>query len=221
MIALTVASAATCALGAGVLEQRLSPRFLAGARPRRLLVGFAGAAVAAAVTVALGARPELPAYVVLVIAGVVLARIDLAVHRLPNVLTRGTLALGTALLLVASLAERDPRRMLHALGGAVALYLIYAILALLNRAGLGRGDVRLAPVLGLYAGWLGLQAWEVAAMGAFLVQGAVALGLLFARRVTRHSDLAYGPAMLLATLAAVLAAPAIASGYLTVLSGRR
>lgn len=219
MVLAALAAACLFAAGGVLLETRLSPRFLAGAPPRPLAVGLISATAGGAITAALDAGAELPAYAVLVVAGVVLARIDIAVHRLPNVLTRGTLALGVILLSLAALVGSEPRRMLGALLGAVGLYLIYAFVALVNRAGMGRGDVKLAPVLGLYSGWLGLQAWEVTAIGGFLIQGALALGLLLARRVDRRSEIAHGPAMLLATLAAVLAAPALATAYVGVLGG--
>ena len=56
-----------------------------------------------------GISPELAAYVVLGIAGVQLARIDIVHHLLPNRLVGPLLGAGFVLLGVAALAPREPR----------------------------------------------------------------------------------------------------------------
>jgi len=61
---------------------------------------------------------------------------------------------------------------------------------------LGMGDVKLAALLGLYLGWLGWSTVLTGAVAGFVVQAALALVLLAARRVGRRDALPFGPAML-------------------------
>jgi leader peptidase (prepilin peptidase) / N-methyltransferase len=146
----------------------------------------------------------LPAYLCLGAIGVALAFIDLDCHRLPDRLTLPAYPIGVALLAVAALAGHDGRALLRALVCMVGLFAFYYVLALVYPAGMGFGDVKLAGVLGLYLGWLGVDRVVVGTFLAFLVSAAVGLGLVLARRATMKSHLPFGPFMLLGALLAVL-----------------
>ncbi|MFB7946341.1 prepilin peptidase [Kitasatospora phosalacinea] len=161
-------------------------------------------AVAAALGAVLGAWAPgrwLPLLVWLALFGTVLGFVDAAVKRLPDALTL-PLFLGTAVLV--PLTDRDPAVWLRCALAAGGLGLLFLLLHLL--APVGRGDAKLAPALGAA---LGLAGWRAVYGGLFymwLVAGLWAVTLLALRRAGRRSELAFGPAMLLGTLAALLAA---------------
>lgn len=166
-----------------------------------------------------GFSAELPAFLYGAAAGIALAAIDLAHHRLPNALTLPSYVIAGGLLGLAALVRGELGPFLRALAGMVALYALYYLLMLIYPAGMGFGDVKLAGVVGLYLGWLG---WAEVVIGGFLgfVIGALSgLGLMAARRATRKSALPFGPAMLLGALIAVLAGTAIADWYLGGMAG--
>lgn len=135
--------------------------------------------------------------------GVVLAFVDVAVHRLPDRLTLPA-AGGTAVLLGLSAAvDGDPRRYVVALASALGLAAFYLILALIAPAGMGLGDVKLALCVGLAAGWFGWPATVMAAMAGFLLAGFYAVALLVTGKVGRKDHIPHGPFMLLGALVAV------------------
>ena len=133
---------------------------------------------------------------VLAVATVPLILIDLREHRLPNRITLPLVPAVLIALVFASWGAGAWERMPRALLAGLALLAAYAILHLLYPAGLGMGDVKLAPSLGLVLGWL---SWEAVLWGtflAFLLSALVGLVLLALRRATLKSALAFGPFML-------------------------
>jgi leader peptidase (prepilin peptidase) / N-methyltransferase len=115
---------------------------------------------------------------------------DLAQRRLPNALT---LPGAAAILLVCAAAGRGAPALL----GAVALAAVYLLVHLVDPAGMGGGDVKLAIGLGGLSGYFGAGAWLLAALGAPVL---TALAATLCRRRT----LPHGPSMCLATAGAVL-----------------
>lgn len=169
----------------------------------------AAAAAIAATAVVTGPRPTWSAGVALVVAAlfaVVLAGVDLAVHRLPDRLTLAGFGATAAILAGAAALAGDWRRLGTALIGATALTAGYGVLWLLPRRGLGFGDVKLAPLVGLTTGWFGLATTGFAAVVGLSLAGLTAVALLIARRATWQSRVAHGPFMLLGAAVAVLAA---------------
>lgn len=155
-----------------------------------------------------GPVAELPAYLVLAGAAALLTVIDLQHHKLPNRVILPAVLTGAALLAAAALAEHAWASLLRAALGAVALFVVFLVLALISPRSLGLGDVKLAALLGLYLGWLGWKTLILGAVGGFAVQAIVALVLLAARRVTLRAELPFGPAMLLGAALAIGLPPA-------------
>jgi leader peptidase (prepilin peptidase)/N-methyltransferase len=93
---------------------------------------------------------------------------------------------------------------LAAVAAAGALAAVYAVLWFARPTGLGLGDVKLAGIIGLVAGALGVQATITAGMAGYLFGAVYAVGLLVTRRATRGSEFPFGPFMLAGALAAVL-----------------
>jgi leader peptidase (prepilin peptidase)/N-methyltransferase len=211
-------------LVAGVLVQRTAARFVPvgvpvgggaadGPRSASLRVPPAVTVAATAVLCGLaglrfGATWQLPAFLLLAVVGTLLAVIDLEHRLLPNRIVLPAIAGAAVLLTGAAAAGGDWTRLRTAVLGAVGLFLLFLVLALIAPAGLGMGDVKLSALLGLYLGWTSASALAAGVVAAFVVQAVVALALLATRTVTLKGELPFGPAML-AGAAIVLGATGI------------
>jgi leader peptidase (prepilin peptidase)/N-methyltransferase len=147
----------------------------------------------------LGAGPLLLVLLPATVPGLLLALIDVRCLRLPNAVV-GVLA---ATVVPALVLMGSTGALLRAFAGAAFCFVAYAMVAILPRAGLGFGDVKLSAVLGFV---LAFQGWQTLAIGLVLPQlinGPVALFLLLRGRVGRRSALPLGPALLVGALLAV------------------
>jgi leader peptidase (prepilin peptidase)/N-methyltransferase len=176
------------------------------------LVEAGTAALFVAVAAKFGYSPELPAYLYLAAVAVALAAIDLDVRRLPDRIVLPSYAVATLLLLPAAVVRPAWADAARGLAAATLLYLLYRLIALYP-GGMGGGDVTLAPLLGLYLGWLSWSAVAVGAFAGFLLGGVVGVALLAVRRADRRSRVPFGPFMLAGAFVAVFAATPIAGWY--------
>ena len=150
---------------------------------------------------------SLPAFLVLAVLGVQLARIDLAHHLLPNPLVLTLFIAGLVLFAVSSSASAGWSDLLRAAAGAVILFVVYLILAIISPRGIGMGDVKLAAPVGLYLGYLGWsQLFYGGALG-FVLGGVVSAVLLKFKSAGKASEIAFGPSMLAAALGLILFPP--------------
>lgn len=206
------AAAGAVGLGLGLLASfavRRALPHLAGAPSALLRIATAAVTFVLSALLAwrFGFSPELAAYLVLGVAGVQLARIDVVHHLLPNRLVIPLLGAGLILLAVAAGAHGASENLLRAVAGAVIMFVLYLILALTSRNGLGMGDVKLAAPLGLYLGYLGwTQLFYGGALG-FVAGGLTSLVLVLKNRGNKPTEVAYGPSMLAACLAVILLVP--------------
>ncbi|MET0715248.1 MAG: prepilin peptidase, partial [Mycetocola sp.] len=146
---------------------------------------------------------------------VALAMIDIDTRKLPNAIVLPSYPMAAGLLTAAALLASEPGRILTALIGAVSLFGIYLVLALIYPGGMGYGDVKLAGVLGLYLGWLGWEAAVVGGFAAFLLGGVFSLVLVALRRANLKSGIPFGPWMIAGAWVGILVGAQIASGYLS------
>ena len=142
------------------------------------------------------------------ICGAVLFLIDVRHHRLPNSWT-GALFTGASILLLLStmVAPADSAladRWLPTLMGSVGYLVVMFVLHVLTRAGIGMGDVKLAAGLGLYTGFIGVEALIAGFVFAFLFGGLQALFLVLFRGAKKTTRIAFGPAMLTGCAVALL-----------------
>lgn len=144
-----------------------------------------------------GAHPELLVWLLLTPLGVLLATVDMAVRRLPDVLTL-PMALGTGGLLgIAELLPDHAGSWTGALLGGLALAGGYLVVFVISPDAMGFGDVKLAMTVGLALGWYG---WGVLLTGAFagvLLGAAVTLALVASRRTGLRTSVPFGPYLLL------------------------
>ena len=145
---------------------------------------------------------------------VALALIDLDTQMLPNAIVVPAYLVGGGLLGAAGLLSGHPESLAGGSLGAVALFGIYLVAALVKPGGMGFGDVKLAGVIGLFLGFLGLPQLLVGAFAAFVLGGFFSVGLLIARRAGRGSGIPFGPWMLAGAWVGILAGQPIASVYL-------
>jgi leader peptidase (prepilin peptidase)/N-methyltransferase len=169
-----------------------------------------------AVALRFGWSWELPAYLYLAAIAIALAAIDLDVMRLPDKIVLPSYGVAVALLAPAVIAEHSWTAAVRGLIAAGLLYAGYWVLAVLPK-GMGGGDVKLAPLLGLYLGWIGWGAVAVGAFAGFLLGGVVGVVLLLTRLATRKSRIPFGPYMLAGAFLAVFAATPIADWYSSLL----
>ncbi|WP_308163274.1 prepilin peptidase [Nocardia alni] len=133
-----------------------------------------------------------------------LCTVDLRERRLPNALT-GAGAVG-----VLGFAAATGRGSV-ALVGALLLAAVYLTIHLIAPAAFGAGDVKLAVGLGGAAACGGAQTWVWAALGAPLLTALIGGAHLLLDRFRRRSRMGsadsavpHGPAMCLATIAALV-----------------
>ncbi|GIF19129.1 leader peptidase (prepilin peptidase)/N-methyltransferase [Actinoplanes tereljensis] len=176
------------------------------------LVEAGTAALFVAVAAKFGWSWELPAYLYLAAISIALAAIDIDLMRLPDRIVLPSYAVAPLLLLPAVIAEHSWDAAIRGLIAAVLLYAGYWILAVLPK-GMGGGDVKLAPLLGLYLGWLGWSSVVVGAFAGFLLGGVAGALLMAAKLATRKSRIPFGPYMLAGAFLAVFAAAPIADWY--------
>lgn len=187
-----------------------SGRWLLGspARPRRrILMAVSGAAVLGSLAAVIGLRPAVVAFLMMGIAGVMLAIIDLQHHRLPDRLTLTCAVASVLALLVDALSIDSWSALLRALICAASAGGLFLVMAVISPRGMGLGDVKLAALLSLHTGWLSESLAVLALLLGFVIGAGAALLLLALRRVSLGTAIPFGPALLLGAWIVVVASP--------------
>jgi leader peptidase (prepilin peptidase)/N-methyltransferase len=226
MTAVAVVVSLLVGLVAGVLVQRAAARFVpavpvavtAGGpaagegdpEPRSVSVRVPPALTVAATAVLCGLAAlrfgptwQLPAFLLLAVVGVLLAVVDLEHRLLPNRIVVPATAGALALLVPAAAVGHGWTHLRNGILGAVVLFVLFLVLALVTPSGLGMGDVKLSAWLGLHLGWIGMGAVAVGAVAGFVVQAVLALVLLAARQVGVKGEIPFGPALLAGSALAI------------------
>ena len=145
----------------------------------------------------------LPVYVYFLWLSVVLSVIDFRELRLPNKYVYPSyLVVVVGLIVPAWVSKRWDSLAQAALCGLVALAL-FMLLHAVYASGLGMGDVKLAGIVGLLAGWVSWGTALVALMLAIFLSAIVGIVLLVSRKATLKSALPFGPFMLGGTILAL------------------
>jgi leader peptidase (prepilin peptidase)/N-methyltransferase len=122
-----------------------------------------------------------------------LSIIDAYTHRVPRYVTGLMIVTGVPLIVVDALWHWDPTELLRGFAGAVALFGLYSLIAAVSRGGFGRGDVMLAPSVGLLLAYRG---WDVLLRGTvytFVLAGVVSAVLMAMRALDRRDHIAFVP----------------------------
>ncbi|WP_043424896.1 MULTISPECIES: prepilin peptidase [unclassified Arthrobacter] len=190
---------------AELLISRLLPRLggLPTLRVRITTAGLTGIA-SVAFTLHFGISFSLPAFLFLALLGTQLARIDVALHLLPNPLVLILLAGGILLFLWPGIFAKQSDDLLRAVLGAVILFVGYLILGLISPRGIGMGDVKLAAPVGLYLGYLGWTQLLYGGLLGFILNGLVTVAVVTKKGREQAPEVAHGPSMLGALAAVTL-----------------
>jgi len=169
-----------------------------------MLIGF----------MAMGVRFEaapslvLVAYLVLTAMLVTVSAIDIRCYRLPDRIVLPSLGVSFGLVVIESLRSGAPDRIEFAATGALIYFGFLLVVHLISPNGMGFGDVKLAAVMGLFAGWLatgypGVVVLVLWCMIVGFVTGlAIGLVLFVQRRKSRH--IPFGPFLSLGCISVVL-----------------
>jgi leader peptidase (prepilin peptidase)/N-methyltransferase len=161
---------------------------------------------------------ELLAYLYFAAISLALALIDIDTHKLPNSIVLPAYAVGAVLLGVAGVVGGNYDGLLTAAIGALGLGLVYLLLFVFVPGGMGFGDVKLAGVIGLFVGFLGIGPLLAGAFAAFLLGGIFSIVLLVSRRAKGKTKVPFGPWMLGGAWVGIFAGMQIASWYLALFS---
>ena len=154
-----------------------------------------------------GADAVLPAFWILGAALVALVWIDLREFRLPREITYTAFVLGFIALAVAAVVNGEPERIWKSLVGAGIALAIMWLIYLGSRGQMGSGDVRLAPLLGLYLGYLHLGTVPIGLFLGFLIGAVVGVVAMAVGSAGRKTALPFGPFLALGTVIAVFVGP--------------
>ena len=129
--------------------------------------------------------------------------IDYTTHRLPRGVTFRAAIVGGPLLALAAINHDDNGRIGVMFASFIITLVLFALLAASSRGGIGGGDVRLAPVLAMFLGWLGASHVYIGLGSGFILGGVVAAGMLITRRASTSSRIAFGPFLCIGAIIAV------------------
>ena len=182
--------------------------------PRYPLVELLTGVLFAAVALRFADDAELPAYLALTAGLIALSAVDLERFLLPNRILYPTLGLVAALLAVAAAVDGDWGSLRDAaVGGAVGFVLLFVI-HVVSPKGMGFGDVRLAGLLGVALGWLGLGHVFLGLFLGFLLASFLGVALIALKLRARKDRLPFGPFLAAGAMAAVFVGRPILDWYL-------
>jgi leader peptidase (prepilin peptidase)/N-methyltransferase len=145
-----------------------------------------------------------------------LAIIDARTKRLPNRIVYPSFLLAAPYLVVARLAGAEVD-LVDALIGCLVYGGGLFVIALIAPKGMGMGDVKLAGLIGLVLGSLGLEYVAVAAALGILFGGVGAILALLTGAGRKHA-MPFGPFLAAGAMVATFVAPEVADAYLSLIS---
>jgi len=171
---------------------------------RPLALAAATAAVLGGFAWRLGAQPALAAFAVFGVGLVALSAVDLEHYRIPNRILYPTLFATSALLVVAAAVDDLWGCLARAAIAGAAAFAIFYVIHLVAPHGMGFGDVRLAGLIGVGTGWLGLGHSFVAFMAAFVLGAVIGLVVMRVTGGGRKTKVPFGPFLAAGAVVAVL-----------------
>lgn len=158
----------------------------------------------------------LPLLLIAAAFSIALFMIDLDTMTLPNKLTYPLFIITAIYLIALALAEGALDNLINAgIGAAIYLGFFFMLWFLTGGRGLGFGDVKLAPSLGLIIGWISLPAVTVGIAGAFIIGGLPAGIAMVTGLIKKGTQIPFGPMMFVGAWVAILFGVPILDMYLS------
>jgi leader peptidase (prepilin peptidase)/N-methyltransferase len=142
-------------------------------------------------------------YVVLLGVGVAQSVVDIRTHRVYVAVTRGAMWWTGTMLAVHAVIVEEVDALVRMTISAVVLWFGFRLIARGNKDGLGKGDVRLAPVIGMALGYLSYGSLVIGVLAMTFI-GAM-WALLAMLRHGLDARVPYVPAMYGGLLVALIA----------------
>lgn len=166
----------------------------------------AGLALASLVGLLQAGSPALGAFCLFAALTPLLIAVDLAEHRLPDVITLPLAGLCLIAVTTGAVISGDWSMLVRAVLSAAGLTAVFSLLFFLGAgSGFGFGDVKLALSIGLCLGAIAPLAVLIGPFLGFLLAAVVGLVLMLTGRATRSSAIALGPYLLAGTLIVIVA----------------
>ena len=146
---------------------------------------------------------EVVAYAVLVAVGVIQSFEDIDTRRV-HVLTTQVVGVGTFLTLsLAALISSEPNGIVRMVLCAIAMWVLFFALDRATEGGIGKGDIRLAPVIGAATGYLSVESF---AFGLLVIAvSGFAVALIALVRLGALARIPFVPVMYAAVVVSVIA----------------
>ena len=112
---------------------------------------------------------------------------------------------GGPLLVLAALNINERERITTMFAAFFATLVFFLALSFISKGGIGSGDVRLAPVLAMFLGWLGWQHVYTGLASGFILGGIWALAMIVTGKAIRSSRIAFGPFLCVGAVATLFA----------------
>jgi len=161
-----------------------------------------------------GPSYRLPAYLVLGASLIALSAIDFEHKLLPSKIIFPTGFTVAALLLLAALAEGEPRRIVWSAIGAAGCFGAFFALHFISPGGMAYGDVRLSFVLGMAVGWLGLGLVPLFLFVSFLVSAVTGVTYAIVTGKGLKAAIPFGPFLALGAGVAIFVGRPLVDAYL-------
>lgn len=177
------------------------------------LVELAAGGLFVGAAVRLGPSWALPAFCVFFASLLAISVIDLGHFIIPNRVVYPTLLTLVPLLVVAAVLQGSWTHLEHAVIGGAAGFAALFVVHLVSPGGMGFGDVRLAGVIGVMLGWLGLGYVALGMFLSFLLASVIGITLIVTRVKSRKDSVPFGPFMAIGAVIAVLWGQAIIDAW--------
>ena len=146
----------------------------------------------------------LPAYCILGAVLVAQTWIDLHTRRLPRMITYTGILLGGIALTITAIVIDEPERIWMMVLGAAIAFVTMGLIYSISRGAMGEGDVRLAPLLGMYLGWLNPGIVLPGLFFGFVAGAVFGIVSLATDKASRRTEVPFGPFLALGTVVAIL-----------------